>query len=92
MNFLNLLFSENKDYVREYWQTGRYGCGRDRVSDHFQPANPRYELYQKAVNLGGTPSQQVIEENIRKNGKDYRLETEGPHPVERFRSRDKAMV
>jgi hypothetical protein len=31
------------------------------------------------------PSEQVIDEPRAKFGVDYRLETEGPHPVERLR-------
>ncbi len=31
-------------------------------------------------------------ENQDENGRDYRLETEGPHPIERYRSREKVMV
>ncbi len=87
------VFQENKDYVREILATQvDLGAVETEYVEHMKFENPRYDMYQKAVNLGGTPSQQVVEENIRKNGKDYRLETEGPHPVERYRSREKAMV
>jgi hypothetical protein len=87
------IFQENKDYVREILAAQvDYNAVETEYVEHMEPENPRYNMYQKAVNLGGAPSQQVIEENIRKNGRDYRLETEGPHPVERYRNREKAMV
>jgi hypothetical protein len=53
------------------------------------PAGSRYHRYQEAVNAGGNPSQQVIEENIKMNGREYRFESEGPHPVKEYRSREK---
>ena len=87
------IFQENKDYVREVLASQvDWNALETEFVEHCEPENPRYAQYQKAVNSGGAPSQQVIEENIRKNGKDYRLETEGPHPVERYRSREKVMV
>jgi hypothetical protein len=47
----------------------------------------RYVHYQNTVHAGTVPSQQVIQDYIERHGQDYRLETEGPHPVERFRDR-----
>jgi hypothetical protein len=49
------------------------------------PKNGRYEQYQSAVNAGGAPSEQVIEQHGTKKKTDYRLEIKGPHPVEKFR-------
>jgi hypothetical protein len=87
------IFQENKSYVRQILcSQADLGAVETEYMEHCEPANPRYNFYQKAVNLGGVPSQQVVEENIRKNGRDYRLETEGPHPIERYRSREKVMV
>ncbi len=87
------IFQPNKDYVRQllatqidYTAYETEFMPLDRVPD-----KSRYEMYQQAVNdsRAFVPSQQVIEENIRKNGRDYRLETEGPHPVRRLQAREK---
>ena len=34
---------------------------------------------------GGTPSEQVVEDNARHSGKDFGSLTEGPYPVEELR-------
>lgn len=83
------IFQSNKDYVRDIIasQISLTANGPDYIPVEDLPADHRYHEYQKLVNYGGAPSHQVIQENIRANGMDYRLETEGPHPVERFRSR-----
>ena len=46
-----------------------------------------YRQFQDTVNARGAPSQQIIQRHIEHAGKDYRLETLGEHPVERFRER-----
>jgi hypothetical protein len=47
------------------------------------PKNHRYFEYQKAVHgKGAPPSEAVIAEHSGREGGEYRLETEGPHPVE----------
>jgi hypothetical protein len=38
----------------------------------------------ETVNGDGAPSDQVIDLNRAEQGRDYRLETEGPHPIERL--------
>lgn len=51
-------------------------------------ARQRYEFVQKTVNGGEfVPSQQVIAEAVLKSGQDYRVETQGPHPIELLRDR-----
>ncbi len=81
------IFQPNKDYVREVLAT-QVGLTADETE--FVPFaemthRDRYEMWQQAVNRDTVPSQEVILENIRKNGRDYRLETEGPNPVPALR-------
>lgn len=45
----------------------------------------RYEGYQKAVNDGVVPSEEVIDLHREQFGREYRLETDGSHPIERLR-------
>ncbi len=83
------VFQSNKNYIRDVLATQidltkadlEYKPVDDLPRDH------RYFKFQRIVNEGGVPSHQVIEQNIRKAGRDYRLETQGEHPVERYRSR-----
>lgn len=84
------VFQSNKDYVRDIIasQVNLTSVGPDYVPAEDLPADSRYHEYQKLVNYGGVPSHHVIQENITANGNDYRLETEGPHPIERYRSRE----
>jgi len=86
-------FQSNIDYVREIIaaQTDYNAQGTEFVPGDKVPADSKYHEYQKAVNAGGTPSQQVIEMNIAENGQDYRQEIKGAHPVKRFRERKKAV-
>jgi hypothetical protein len=57
----------------------------DRL-DFGAPKHARYQEYQAAVHGDGpVPSEQVIEDHITAFGTDYRIETEGPNPVERLR-------
>lgn len=83
-------FQSNKDYVRQVLaeQVDLTARETEFVPVAELPKDARYWHYQDAVNGGGpVPSQQVIEDYIRRYAQDYRLETEGPHPVERFRDR-----
>lgn len=83
-----MVFQENKDYVRDVLaaQVDLTSKESEFVPLADLPKNHRYFEYQKVVNEGGVPSEQVIEEMLRKTGGDYRLETEGPNPVEGLRS------
>jgi hypothetical protein len=45
------------------------------------PDGHRYFDYQKLVNAGGAPSEQVIERNREAQGREYRLQPEGEHPI-----------
>jgi len=79
-----LTFEPNKEYVRSVLATQV-----ELTADHLDVTMkrpPRFEAYQTAVHGDGpVPSEQVIDENRAKQGREYRLETEGPNPVERLR-------
>lgn len=88
-----LIFESNIDYVRKILaeQADWNAKGTEYVPMDQMGADHRYFAYQETVNGDWTPSQDVIRQYIDKNGKDYRLEVDGPHPVERFRTRDKVV-
>jgi hypothetical protein len=78
------LFQENKEYVRQVLasQVNLRTDGTQFVPLEDLPEDGRYFEYQRAVNGGGfVPSEQVIADRVEARGSDYRLETEGPHPV-----------
>lgn len=85
-----LTFEPNKEYVRKVLaeQIDLTAKDSDFVPVSTLPHDDRYFAYQGAVNAGGTPTEDVIRENAAKNGAEYRLETEGPHPVEALRTPD----
>jgi hypothetical protein len=76
-------FQSNKDYVRQVLadQVDLRTDGPDFVPVSDLPANHRFFVYQKIVNAGGNPSEQVIDENRDVQGREYRLQPEGEHPV-----------
>lgn len=76
-------FEPNKELVRGLLatQVDLNFLGTEPV----QEAHARYQAYQQAVNADGNFSEDVIDLNREKQGREYRLETEGPHPVERLR-------
>jgi hypothetical protein len=88
-----LIFQSNIDYVRSVLaeQADWNARETDYVPMSELPSDHRYYTYQQTVNGGWTPSQDVIRQCIDKNGEDYRLETQGPHPIERFRTREKVI-
>jgi hypothetical protein len=80
-----VLFQSNKDYVREVLasQVELTGNGLDFSTD--RPG--RYGEYQERVHDDvEVPSEAVIALHVQQSGSDYRIETEGPHPVERLRA------
>ncbi|MFW6324607.1 MAG: hypothetical protein ACOC0U_06030 [Desulfovibrionales bacterium] len=88
------VYKSNVDYVRSILAEQADWTAKDT---QFVPvadlsSDDRYFEHQQKVNHGPVPSQEVISEYIEKNGKDYRLEIAGPHPVERFRSREEAIA
>jgi hypothetical protein len=77
-------FEPNKGYLRELLDTQidltTLGAG------YVQDAHERFEKMQDALMAGGPPpSETVIAMHQEKYGRDYRLSTEGVHPVENLR-------
>ncbi|PZG18287.1 hypothetical protein [Nonomuraea aridisoli] len=73
-------FEPNKGYIRELIATQidytTLGTG------YVQEAHERFEKMQEAI-MGGekAPSERIIDENRERSGREYRLQTEGEHPV-----------
>jgi hypothetical protein len=79
-----VMFEPNKEYVRRVLAE-QVEMTTDRLDFGAAP-HARFEAYQAAVHGDGpVPSEQVIEDHRAQLGGEYRLETEGPHPVERLR-------
>jgi hypothetical protein len=80
-------FESNIEYVRKIMaeQTDFNADGTEFVPGDQLAADSNYQKYQKAVNAGGVPSEQVIEKHVQEKGRDYRQELNGAHPVDRFR-------
>jgi hypothetical protein len=77
-------FEPNKGYLRELLDTQidltTLGAG------YVQDAHERFEKMQDALMAGGPPpSETVMAMHEEKYGRDYRLSTEGEHPVEGLR-------
>ncbi len=84
-------FQSNKEYIRDILarQIHLTADGNMYVPVDSLPPSHRYFQWQNLVNVDGSaPSQGVIEEHIDHQGQDYRLETEGPHPIEELRARE----
>ncbi|MEV3983601.1 hypothetical protein [Nonomuraea sp. NPDC049758] len=73
-------FEPNKAYLRELLAT-QIDC-TTLGTGYVQEAHQRFTRMQEAV-LGGEkpPSERVIDDNRAVSGREYRLETEGPHPA-----------
>jgi len=83
-----LQFQSNKEYVRQVLanQVDLRTVGASFVPLDQLPKDGLYVQYQQVVNGGGfVPSERVIEEYRQQKGSEYRIETEGPHPVEQLR-------
>ncbi|GAA2720931.1 hypothetical protein [Actinocorallia aurantiaca] len=78
-------FEPNKQYIRDLLanQVDLTKLGTGYVWE----AHERFEKMQQQL-MGGRPpaSEEVITEHRDRMGGDYRLETEGPHPVDRLRA------
>ncbi|MFI6815629.1 hypothetical protein ACIBG7_24705 [Nonomuraea sp. NPDC050328] len=77
-------FEPNKEFVRELLATQidftTIGTG------YVRDMHERFERLQEQIHGGEEPpSERVIADNRDKSGEEYRLETEGPHPVESLR-------
>jgi len=84
-------FQSNKNYVRDILasQIHLTADGNMYKPVGTLPDSHRYFAWQRQVNVDGSaPSQWVVEAHIDHQGQDYRLETEGPHPVEELRARE----
>ena len=82
-----VVFKENKAFVRDVLkrQVDLTSDEEEFVPVADLPGDHRYFDYQRIVNEGGVPSEDVIDRNVEKNGTEYRLETEGENPVEGLR-------
>lgn len=85
-------FESNKAYVRKVLaeQTHLTADGTDFVPMDSLPKDHRFHWYQNQVNAGGTPSEAVIDRHREAKGDEYRLETDGNHPVDWLRGKHAA--
>jgi hypothetical protein len=85
-----LVFKPNKDYVRQILasQINLTSKDSDFVPVSTLPPDDRYFDYQRSVNGDWVPTEEVVRQNAKKNGEEYRLETEGPNPVPGLRMPD----
>jgi hypothetical protein len=76
-------FESNKAYVRSVLanQVDLTENELEFVPMSDLPKNHRFFEHQKIVHASGIPSEQIIAEHKRVKGRDYRLQTEGQHPV-----------
>lgn len=80
-------FESNIDYVRNVLANQFYLNAMDTefVPVSSVPKDYRYYPYQRKINENSAPSELVIEKIIEREGKDYRQELAGPHPIEDYR-------
>lgn len=80
-------FESNVDYVREVLrnQIELTALETEFVPKEELKKDSRYTRIQGILNAKNVPTEQVISEHIKKQGKDYRYLLKGPHPVERLR-------
>ena len=79
-------FQPNKDYVREVLAS-QIELTSDGL-DFTTKAPGRYDEYQRAVHDDSVvASEQVIDEHTARFGTDYRIQTEGEHPVKDLRQK-----
>lgn len=89
-----MTFRDNKAYLRDVLakQVDLAAADSDFVPITDLPTGHRFFDYQKVVNGDGVPSEMVIAENRKAQGTDYRLETEGEHPVPGLRQRQAGRI
>ncbi len=82
-----LKFEPNKEYVRKTLKDTIEWSAYDAqfVPIGELPEDHRFFDYQRQVNEGGVPSEQVIERHRSEKGGEYRFATEGEHPIESLR-------
>ncbi|SFR97014.1 hypothetical protein [Sphingomonas jatrophae] len=85
-----MTFEENKTYLRQLveWQVDLTAWDSEFLPVDQLPEGHRYFDYQATVNRGGAPSEEVIRQHRERFGEEYRLETDGPHPVVSLREED----
>ncbi len=76
-------FEPNKEFVRQVLAS-QVDMTTDGTAYGAGP-HSRYETYNSTVNGDMVPSEVVIDQHREEFGHEYRLETEGAHPVERLR-------
>lgn len=83
----SMSFRENRKWVRSILEEQVDLTAKDSefvpVAD--LPDDDRYFAYQRAVNGRWSPTEEAIRANAEKQGREYRLEVEGPNPVEGLR-------
>jgi hypothetical protein len=82
-----ITFESNVDYVREVLreQVEFTAEETDIVPKDTLKKDSLYAKTQGVLNAGGVPSEQVIKDHVKKQGKDYRYLLKGEHPVERLK-------
>jgi hypothetical protein len=78
-----VVFEENKQYVREVLATQ---CDLTSLGTGFvMDSHKRFQENLARVNAGGVPQEQVIDMHRERFGGEYRLQTDGAHPVKDLR-------
>jgi hypothetical protein len=75
-------FEPNKEYVRQVLAS-QIELSADGPA--IGPASSLHSGYLDSLNGDGVPSEDVVDQHREQFGQEYRLETEGVHPVERLR-------
>lgn len=88
---LPLVFQQNKAYVRQVLDSQINLTAKDSSFVPVSTLGPtdRYFAHQSKVNGDWVPTEEVIRQNVEKNGREYRLETEGPSPVPGLRGEER---
>jgi len=84
-----MTFESNKAYIRRILeeQVKLTGNGTDFIEMDQLPEDNRYKRYQQIVNDDDSvPSQEVIRRHRKAKGSEYRVQTEGSHPVDVLRA------
>lgn len=82
-----MVFESNKAYVRQLLadQTDLTASETEFKPVADLPADHRFFEYQAIVNSSPVPSEEIIRRYYEEKGTDYRLETEGEHPLQALR-------
>ncbi|CAG1065923.1 hypothetical protein BAC1_01516 [uncultured bacterium] len=82
-----ITFESNVDYVREVLREQVEFTAQETeiVPKDTLKKDSLYAKTQGVLNAGGVPSEQVIKEHVKKQGKDYRYLLKGEHPVDRLK-------